>query len=55
MAQELNFGDSEDALVFSDDEAVLTESFEDGLEVLEVLLPRVGEHEDVIHVTHAEG
>ena len=25
------------------------------LEVLEVLLPRVGEHEDVVHVTHAEG
>ena len=28
---------------------------EDDLEVLEVLLPRVGEHEDVVHVTHAEG
>ena len=55
MAQEFNFGCPEDTLVLPGNEAVLAEPLEDDLEVLEVLFPRAGEHEDVIHVTHAEG
>ena len=55
MAQEFNFGCPEDTLVLPGDEAILAEPLEDDLEVLEVLFPRVGEHEDVVHVTHAEG
>ena len=55
MAQEFNFGCPEDTLVFPDNDAVLAEPLEDDLEVLEVLFPRVGEHENVVHVTHAEG
>ena len=55
MAQEFNFGCPEDTLVLPGNEAVLSEPLEDDLEVLEVLLPLVGEHEDVVHVTHAEG
>ena len=55
MAQEFNFGCPEDTLVLPGNEAILAELLEDDLEVLEVLFPRVGEHEDVVHVTHAEG
>ena len=55
MAQESYLGGSESAFIFSDDETILAESLEDYLEVLEVFVLGVGEHQVVVYVAYTEG